>query len=180
MELFLRKIDDLLAWEWEGTHTWLQPGDIPTDTLNDLRTKRNSLSVWCVEPGEANLQAIAAALMVHRNKDFDRFTYVLFSETIPSELGIQVKRVEGDTADHETNMFHRDLSEISAGKLAQLARKIHQRNLRCDMLSERELITAIFDSLKSGRIKRKSINDRARTRICDRARVLDVPVPDGF
>ncbi len=126
MPLLLRKLNHLLAWDLYNPdpHPWLRAGEFGAEPLSDLTTSNNTISVYSVEKDDnTNLLRIAAALVIARGK-YDRFDYVLFPESVVFDLGFRLVSIPGNTADPEVNGIHRDISEISAQRLVELAGRI--------------------------------------------------------
>lgn len=66
MPKFLRQVNQN-NWYVENIKPWLAKGDIPADSLKDVQTTKNELSLWLVYDDLSNLERLAAALVAHRN-----------------------------------------------------------------------------------------------------------------
>ena len=75
------------------------------------------------------------------------------------DLGFRLVSIPGNTADPEVNGIHRDISEISAQRLVELAGRIFREQQKFGNIGERDLISSIVEGLRQGRIKRKSVTD---------------------
>ncbi|MFN8496058.1 MAG: hypothetical protein U0350_51175 [Caldilineaceae bacterium] len=100
-----------------------EQADAPADTLVDLRTEENELSVWLVDDDLANLERLLAALAANRQR-LDKLDYTLFSEEIFEQIGIQVQQTVGDVPDAVVNQWHLALVNLTAMQVAELARSI--------------------------------------------------------
>jgi hypothetical protein len=79
------------------------------------------MSVWRIEEGGSNLDRVLTALAANR-QDVDHVEYVLFDDSIVSDLGIKIVKTEGNTPDtHANRTWHYDLVELSGARLAALA-----------------------------------------------------------
>ena len=177
MEILLRKIDNPHAWDQaESTSVWpwLPQGDFAADLFGDLVTKRNKLSVYSVAEDQSNVRTIAGALTVTRGQ-FDRFEYVLFSESLLTDVGIGIDRSKGHTPDEEANEAHRDLTQISAQRLHNLARNIVRSRMSIGLVGQHELLTAIMEALKKGRFRKESVKEWDR--FCEGANKLGISLP---
>jgi len=118
----LRKIRQARWYRVEGA--WLAADEIPADPLSDLTTKDNQLSVWSIEDDRANVERVIAALAAS-GTDLANVDYALLDQRWLSDLHIQMASTRGGTPDEEVNAaWHRDLVELSAGKLVALATAI--------------------------------------------------------
>jgi hypothetical protein len=133
-------------WYIEEARPYLQSGDIPADPLADLRTEKNSLSVWLIEDDKSNLEQVIAAFAATR-QSLDHVDFALFDVTIPSEIHIKCEKSAGDTPDDRANeSWHFNLRELSGLGLVALAKAILEKGQKERILEAdvRELIkTAI-------------------------------------
>jgi hypothetical protein len=106
--------------KWIAPDSW-KPGDVPADALTDLRTHNNGLSVWNVDTDRSNLDSVIVAVASNRER-LDKLDYALFDEAVLSPLGIRCIKSDGDSPHQSANVtMHRDLTELTAQKLASLA-----------------------------------------------------------
>jgi hypothetical protein len=122
--LLLRKIRKE-RWRTLDNAAWVPRGDIPGDPLGDLVTQNNRLSIWVVDAGPGNLDRVLCALAGNCDK-LSHVDYLLFDEGVLGELQLKMETKPGDTPDTEANArWHREIIELSAGKLASLARRMY-------------------------------------------------------
>ena len=135
MPLLLRTVREH-RWYRSEAAPWLETGDVPADPLGDLATSQNRLSVWEVAEDRSNVERIVRAVAIGREK-IASMGYVLFdSELLPS-AGIRTEAKSGSTADVAANAWHRDLVELSGGKLVMLTRMILQSGESGTVLEKR-------------------------------------------
>ncbi len=126
MALLLRKIQ---RGRWYRPD-WLGPDDAPADGLWDLFTTQNVLSAWLVDDGRQNLERVVAAQASNRDH-LAEFDYALVPEQSVREVGITIVETTGESPDeYANNTWHRDLIELSAGKVERLARLISKEDAR--------------------------------------------------
>jgi hypothetical protein len=143
--LILRKINSSAKWLSQEDGSWVPEGEIPADPLGDLPTDRGALSIWFVEDDESNLTRILCALAAKR--DFlANFDYLLLDDRVTEELSLKVAQVPGDTADPEANACHRDIIELTATKLARLARAMYVAPRR--RVSEKRVRNLLEEALR--------------------------------
>lgn len=103
---------------------WLPPGELQADSLLDLETEGNTLSVYRVEDDRSNLDRLIAALAANRD-DPVNFDYALFDIGAVDELKIRAEQAQGDTPDRTVNdTWHHDLRDLTVGQLTGLARTV--------------------------------------------------------
>lgn len=138
---------------------WLPAGELPADALVDLRTQKNELSVWRVEPGEGNLNAVIAALASNKTDKLDNLDYVLIDEEVVTNLGIQYVKTDGDSPHSDANSrWHCDLVELTGAKVLGLARemKLRQAEHKRVHTAVREILKT---ALQAGALQRVSMKE---------------------
>ena len=156
MPLILRKIRKS-KWYKSEVVPWLEEGDLQADTLVDLATKGNRLSVYLVDDDCKNLEQIVTALAAACDYISD-FEFALFAEEALHKISIKVEETAGDTADGIVNTWHRDLSELTANKITALAAVISTQAVRRRLLSRR-VLELLADAVASRQI------DKAKVRL---------------
>ncbi len=96
MPSFLRKIRKTRWYRNPDFNLWLKENEIPADSLADLNTKDNKLSVWKVEDDESNLEDIIIALTTNGDYISD-LSYALFDSNILSDINIEHVQSQGET-----------------------------------------------------------------------------------
>ena len=92
MSFILRKIR---KGRWHGSDVlkWLPANELPADSLVDLATKDNQLSIYIVEGDRSNLDRIIAALSA--NCDFiSNFDYALLDKEVLDVIKIKMTNVK--------------------------------------------------------------------------------------
>jgi len=137
---------------------WMDPEEVPADALTDLRSSQNELSVWSVERDKSNLDTVLVAVGSNRER-LDKLDYALFDEDILPAIQIKCTKSEGETPHVIANkVMHRDLVELTAQKVAHLARALmppteHVR------VSERSLQRLLQNALRDGSLDRSRVVD---------------------
>jgi len=125
---FLRKVR-FNRWFNIEECPWLAKDELPADPLGDLETSNNELSLWQIEEDQSNLERIITAIAANR-ESVQNVDYILFNQEIFSEIGINIKKIDGSTPDKEANTsWHCDLIQLSAQKLVKLTAKIVYSNV---------------------------------------------------
>jgi len=132
---------------YKNTQTpWLLPDDLQADALSDLRTHSNKLSVWEVEDGSLDL--VIASLAATR-EHVANFEYALFSSETISRIGVRLIRSEGECCNGlVAKHMHRDLLELTAGKIMQLAKTVSAT--RVTRVYPRQIVELVKIAVNSG------------------------------
>jgi hypothetical protein len=154
--LLLRKIRKS-KWYKSDAVPWLEEGELQADSLVDLATKGNRLSVYLVDDDHENLEQIVTALAAACDYISD-FEFALFNEEAVHGTSIKVEETAGDTPDPVVNTWHRDLSELTANKVIALATVISTQAVRKRLLSRR-VLELLVDAVVSRQL------DRAKVRL---------------
>jgi len=99
-------------------------GELQGDSLRDLETTDNTLSVYEVN-NEHDKERVAVALAAHR-KFVSVFDYAVFDDTNFASLGIIAEPHEGNTPDAAVNQLHYHLRNLTLGRLTGLARVVSE------------------------------------------------------
>lgn len=125
--MILRKIDAITKWNTPKSVNRPDP-TVPGDTLSELKTKENKLSVWLANT-EEDIEDAVAALSLSKD-DTDRMCLLLLDEEKLSSFDIAVlSDQEGDAqgASKEILKKHRNLVELDHKRLGQLAEYMIQQ-----------------------------------------------------
>jgi hypothetical protein len=145
-------------WFWEEPLPWLLPGEIPADPLEHLIPNQFRLSVFEVDGDRTRIERVAAAIAAKRYGEIDTVEFIVFDQSVLEELGIQVDNaVPGDTCDAEVNLWHRDIVNISAGKLVEFATRIVP-TVRSDWVLSKRIREVILESIRAGRYEWSRVN----------------------
>jgi len=154
--LFLIKIRRT-RWLRSNIPPWVPPGDFPAALLDDLRvTPDGELSIWHIEDDRSNLQQVTTALAANRDH-VSNIDYALFDPSLVSGLAVKVRETPGKTPYSEANRWHRDLLEVSAKRLLELAKRIFQSADPTRVL-EQEVLDQIRKAVDGRRIDPKHLN----------------------
>ncbi len=149
---------------WLESPPWLPNGAAPADCLEDMRAKGSELSIYVVPPGE-DPERVAIAL-AGTKQTFEEAGYILFDSQIVTDLGIEIRTTAGKTPDPVVDGWHRELVELTAGSLAELATRLW--NVRDTLLDRRytpQIRTAILSGVQTGRLRKERMNPDMRKKI---------------
>lgn len=128
MPQFLRAGIQPDRWFIHPEIEWLEPGEVQADALLDLRTRDNALSVFEFD-GTVDPERIAVAVAAGKKKPDDT-GYGIFDRVAVEALGIEIRLIEGATADRTVNGMHRDLNVRTATNLVALAEVIAEGTIQ--------------------------------------------------
>ena len=119
--MIIRKIDAIT--KWNNPKPVNRPdATVPGDTLSELKTKENKLSVWLAN-SEEDIEDAVAALSLSRD-DTDRLCFLLLDEKKLSTFDIAVlddQKGDAQGASEEILNKHRNLVELDHKRLGLLA-----------------------------------------------------------
>lgn len=125
--MIIRKIDAITKWDNPKPVDRPDP-TVPGDTLSELKTKDNKLSVWLAN-SEEDIEDAVVALSLSRDNT-DRLCFLLLDEETLSSFDItilddQVGEAQG--ASEKILKKHRNLVELDHKRLGQLAEYMIQQ-----------------------------------------------------
>jgi hypothetical protein len=140
-----------IVWDKSSLPSFLANQDIPADCLVDLNIEKNELSVWYVEDDESNLKRIVTALAACC--DFvSVFDYLIFDHVIVTDLGLTIRKTDGDTPDSVANRsWHRDLTELSGRRVFELATTIFH-NSKLQRIPEKKIREWLREAVANGNL----------------------------
>jgi hypothetical protein len=142
--------------KWFATE-WLSPDELQADALGDLRTQNNELSVWLVADDKSNLTQVVAALSLSADQ-VSIVEYALIDLDILADKGFDIVENTGQTPFTTANHWHRDLVELSTGKVFELVTLVKAAEKeRC---RDKETLVYITDAIESGTVDVSKISDK--------------------
>lgn len=171
MALVLRKIKRN-RW-YNKRFQWLNGDEIAADPLGDLYTDEGKLSVWLVDDDKSNLNEalVAIACCCQQPSNID---YVLFKDSVLSQLGIQVEECPRDTPFTRVKELHRDLTELSANKLVELAKAILTGESQFGRLPEKDAGRLLAQTISRGLLDRTALNRCWQSKVAEIERELSI------
>lgn len=152
---FLLRTIRKAKWYKNENVPWLAEDELQADALADLSTKDNELSVWHIEDDRSNLEQVVTALAAGRDY-IANLDYALFDQQILSAINIKIKDTKGGSPDEKVNSWHRDLVELSATKLMELAKAIQTKAVK-ERVLPKDIVRLIKQAVESGRINRAKL-----------------------
>jgi hypothetical protein len=161
LSLVLRKIRKSKWYRHDGVN-WLPDNSLQADTLVDLKTQNNALSIYLVQDDESDLERLIAALAA-TGDNLANFDYALFDEAILREANLKIRSQPGGTPDQIVNAIqHRDLIELTTDGVLLLARAI--RDGRRERKMDAEVSALITKSIKDGHFALETLKPELRKR----------------
>ena len=149
-------------WQSDFQPTWLTAGDVPACTLIDLEARENILSVYEITD-TCDISRIAIALAATRDR-LGNFDYALFDDASPTAIGITIVASLGTTPDPVVNQVHRDLGELTTGKLGDLAAAIYKSQM-IDRISRPKISEGLLEAVRSGELDNNFVNRKLKREI---------------
>ena len=151
MPLLLRTVRQN-RWLKDEAAPFLLIDDVPADSVCDLQTQQNLLSVWEVAQDRSNIERIVRAVAIGRQK-IANMGYVVFDSGLLPAAGIEIRENKGTTLDEGTNAWHRDLV-VSGNKLVALTKAILQHGESGTVL-KKNLRQLVDEGIRDGQIPEK-------------------------
>lgn len=157
MPFLLRKVRKS-KWYSRPDLPWLLPGELQADTLSDLATKDNALSVYLIQDDLANLERVIAALAAS-GSHVSIIDYALLNSDVARRLGFELISTPGTTPDRTVNIeLHLEFAHLTAGKLATLAEEI-RKGSRIERVLDKRTTELVAKSIRSGHIEASVVNE---------------------
>ena len=118
MTVGLRKIT---MSRWVDRPNDFPRGEVTADSVTDLKTYQNSLSVFVVPPDDPAALIRVASAMTCDKTSLEPFEYCLFPIEGVLELGLRIRSVPGKTSDNVVNSWHRDIIDLTGAGLVSFA-----------------------------------------------------------
>jgi hypothetical protein len=148
-------------WYTQADFPWLPAGAVIADAVRDLRPEDGVLSVYEVDDNTeaALIQRIVVAVAAGSQNPRD-VGYLQFERGAVEALGVQINVVPGLTGDADVNALHRDLEQLSAEKLGQLAGVMAHG--RSNEILAKPLRAAITVEVRAGRLAPEGVSTTLR------------------
>lgn len=125
MSFLLRKY---IGDRWIINDPFSETTKFPADPLGDLKTTDNKLSVFEIDDKKSNLDNVIIGLAsAPERKSLDDIEYVLLDTEELEKEGFVIKKSKGKTLIDKVNEVHRDIVDLTAKRLVNLAKIIYQR-----------------------------------------------------
>lgn len=155
MTKVLREINQN-RWYKSETRIWLDREEVPADSVTDLKTGQNCLSLWIIDDS-SRINRLAAALRAKRKSA--KFDYLLFEIDVIAKAEIECTDSNGGTPDEEVNHWHLDLINLSGKRLVKLVKEIISSNYKTDRLLPEKVDDAVRSSVESGAIQFQDLSN---------------------
>jgi hypothetical protein len=160
--MIVRKIDAITKWNNPQSVNRPDP-TVPGDTLSELKTKENKLSVWLANT-EEDIEDAVAALSLSRD-DTNRLCFLVLDEDKLSSFDIAVlddQKGDAQGASEEILNKHRNLVELDHKRLGLLAEYMIQQASDTNnrkTFTETE-VKQILNKYKGTKIEVKNVKER--------------------
>lgn len=160
MAYFLRVVRQS-RWHKYPEINWLPNGDLQADALRDLPTSDNALSVYRIE-NETDRKRVIVALAANREA-LANLDYAIFEDNPLASIGITINQQEGQTPDVGVNKLHYDITNLTVGRLVQLAQVVslgeHVR------IPRKEIKTGLRQAVRAGTVDRDKLKPQLLKKI---------------
>lgn len=167
MAYLLRVLDNKSRWDKSRDELpWLNNGSLVADVFWCLRTKDGGLSTYLVDTDESNLSRVIAAFACKRDS-LQKIDYALIPADVV-ESSFKLKATMCETPDAMVNEWHRDIVELTAEKLLDLARVVDSCQEKDNMrrYPKWRVEEAIIDSVSKEYIDCDKVKLKRKSKFC--------------
>lgn len=147
---------------WDGS-TFIQRegAHFSGDAIADLRTQKNTLSVWYMSSSLEEKDAIVA--MCLNRSSLDKFVYVTIDEDEFDRASISYEKALGksdDVAKREILEQHRDLTNLDYDQLGIIARIIHEKvsSKESKTLTKKQVAELVVNAIAESKVQYNNKN----------------------
>jgi len=117
MAEYMRVVTSISKWSKYSSGGTIDSNKLDADTITDLKTSKNRLSIWRYENKIEKIGAILA--MFSKNKTIDSICAISMDEALLKEFAIVDKKANSlfEQFDH----LHRDITQLQNQRLSELA-----------------------------------------------------------
>lgn len=163
MPLLLRQIRKSRWYKYPDVQ-WLPLEALQADALVDLKTEDNRLSVWQIEDDESNLDQVIAAVATKRD-ECSNLDYAVLDAHLLLRINAEIEVTKGDTFyDKANNLWHRNIIELSAENIMELAHMIMQHGTK-KRIRHTTVASLIKHAVASGDVDRDRLKAKVQKRI---------------
>lgn len=158
MPFVVRKLKNKHYWSKPDpdTEQWIPADDIPGDSLKNLDTEKSTLSIYIVEDEQAAMR-VMVALAAKGNSTPDKLDYAILDLKHLCSFNAHLRNTEGNTPDADVNRWHRDLTQLAAYKLADLA-FIWVKHAKTERIKRRKILEEFQKCLESKYLEHTNLN----------------------
>ena len=166
MTFLFREIENKSWWDKsQDDLTWLEEGQLVADVFKGLRTEKGTLSTYFIDAERSNESRVVAAFACTR-ESLQRVDYVLIPTDAVADI-FKTKIIPGETADDEVNRWHRDIVDLTAQKLVELARLIDNHQDLMVRVPWKTVEKTVRNARNRRNIDCERVHPRLRPKICD-------------
>ncbi len=167
--MLLRMISSLNKWDKDSNKIEREDASFPADSVTDLKTTRNKLSVWKADD-DAEADDAIVAMALGRNA-VDKLCFVYLDETKLSNIGIEAIQDEPGLAPGMTKPEvlnrHMNLQHLDYTRLGNLTGYIFEQldSDNCIIKTKKELSDLLSSYKDNGFVAPANMNDRLKEKL---------------
>lgn len=164
--MLLRMISSLNKWDANSNPIEREDASYPADSVTDLKTTRNKLSVWKANSDAETNDAIVA--MALGRTSIDKLCFVYLDETELSKIGIEAIQDEPGLAPGmakpEVLNRHMNLQHLDYMRLGNLTGYIFNQidSENCIIKTKKELVNLLASYKENGIVTLANMNDQLK------------------
>ena len=167
--MLLRMISAMNKWDLSANPILREDPSFPADSVTDLKTTRNKLSVWKASDDDETNDAIVALALGRQS--LDKLCFVYLDENDLKRIGIDALQDEpGSAPGIESDTIlnrHMNLQQIDYTRLGKLTEYIFKQldDENCVYKTKKELSELLLEYKEKGLVNPGIMNDRLRKKL---------------
>lgn len=167
--MLLRMISAMNKWDLTSCPILRDDPSFPADSVTDLKTTRNKLSVWKASDDEETNDAIVALALGRQS--LDKLCFVYLDEDYLKTIGIEALQDEPGSAPGIESVVilnrHMNLQQIDYTRLGKLTEYIFKQldEDNCVYKTKKELSDLLVAYKDNGIVTPGNMNDRLRSKL---------------
>ncbi len=167
--MLLRMLSSMNKWDLKENPILREDPSFPADSVTDLKTTRNKLSVWKASDDDETNDAIVALALGRQS--LDKLCFVYLDENDLKRIGIDALQDEpGNAPGIESNAIlnrHMNLQQIDYTRLGKLTEYIFKQlnDENCVYKTKKELSELLLDYKEKGLVNPGIMNDKLRKKL---------------
>ena len=167
--MLLRMLSSMNKWDLKANPILREDPSFPADSVTDLKTTRNKLSVWKASDDDETNDAIVALALGRQS--LDKLCFVYLDENDLKRIGIDALQDEpGNAPGIESNAIlnrHMNLQQIDYTRLGKLTEYIFKQldDDNCVYKTKKELSELLLEYKERGLVNPGIMNNKLREKL---------------
>ena len=166
MALVLREIENIIWWSFDRSPTegWLGQSESRGDVLKGLKATNSALSIFVIDDDSSEqIERTFAAFAAARGEP-GRVDFAIVQHAELAALDLNIAEELGKTPDAVVNQWHRNVIQLSAGRIHSLAQFLQTHAVFCRK-RETEVLKLVRNGVEGGHIDQSRVSPKILQKI---------------